>query len=658
MPKSFSTHHTWFTATLDSVAAVTTTAASASSSSKLLDTTHSTRFLGLNSEFGAWPVGDYGKDVIIGLVDSGVWPESESFSDDGMGMVPSRWKGECEAGFRFNSSLCNKKLIGARYFNKGVISNRKNSTISMNSARDIAGHGTHTSSTAAGRYVKRASYFGYGTGTASGVAPNARIAVYKAIWEEGRFLSDILAAIDQAIADGVDVLSLSFGVDGVVLYEDPVAIASFAALEKGIFVSTSAGNAGSLMPLHNGIPWVLTVAASTMDREFTGMLTLGNGVSVTGLALYPGNSSSSPSPIVFMGACEKDDIEAKKLERKIVVCFDKNNTLNKQFYAVESSNASGAIFITNITHTHLYTKTRYPVLFLDLQSAPSVARYSSRGPSSSCPVVLKPDLAAPGSLILAAWPDSIPAAYIQQEPQQLYSKFNLLSGTSMSCPHASGVAALLKAAHPEWSPSAIRSAMMTTSDNLDNTLKPIQDIGDNDNPASPLAMGSGHISPNKALNPGLIYDVKPEDYVNLLCGLKFTKTQIQTITRSTRFTCSNPSLDLNYPSFIALFNGNDTKSTAKVIQVFKRTVTYVGDGSSTFTAKLAPISGLNVSVSPDKLTFGSKNEKQSYKLRIEGPKTLDDEVVFGYLSWIESKGKIVVRSPIVVTRLIGTKDTF
>ncbi|KAI3684711.1 hypothetical protein L6452_33936 [Arctium lappa] len=727
MPKSFSSHHTWFTATLNSITPTTTTATT-STSSKLvysytnaihgftatlspseleiiknsrgylssikdspvqLDTTHSTQFLGLNSNSGAWPVAGYGKDVIIGLVDTGVWPESGSFDDNGMGAVPTRWKGECEAGVQFNSSLCNKKLIGARYFNKGILSNLPNSTLSMNSARDTDGHGTHTSSTAAGRYVKHASYFGYGTGTAVGVAPNARIAMYKAVWEEGVFVSDILAAIDQAIVDGVDVLSLSLGADGVPLHQDPIAIATFAALEKGIFVSASAGNHGPyLRSLHNGTPWVLTVAASTIDREFTGMLTLGNGVSVTGFGLYPGDSSSNPAPMVFIGACEKK-MEANKLERKIVVCLDNNDTLSQQFFMVESLNVLGAIFITNSTDLERYMQTSYPVLLLDLHSgkivtdyiqklnkgeakasmrfhgtrlgtkpAPRVSSYSSRGPSYTCPVVLKPDLTAPGSLILAAWPDSILAVAIGKEHEQLFSKFNLLSGTSMSCPHASGVGALLKATHPEWSPSAIRSAMMTTSDILDNTFKPIQDIADDVNPATPLAMGSGHVSPNKALNPGLVYDVKPEDYVNLLCGLNFTKVQIQTITRSSTFNCSNPTLDINYPSFIAYFNGNDTKSTAKVVRVFKRTVTYVGDGSSTFTAKLTAISGLNVSVSPEKLSFRLKNEKQSYKLRIEGPNRLNDEVVYGFLSWIESKGKIVVRSPIVATSLTSKVDTF
>ncbi|KAF5817653.1 putative tripeptidyl-peptidase II [Helianthus annuus] len=728
-PTAFSSHHSWFSTTLESITTTSTTI-TPSSSSKLvysytnaingftatlspselelikntpgylytikdttvqLDTTHSTQFLGLNSKSGAWPVSNYGKDVIIGLVDSGIWPESESFNDHGMSSVPSRWKGECEVGFQFNSSLCNKKLIGARYFNKGLLSNRPNLTLSMNSARDTDGHGTHTSSTAAGGYVKCASYFGYGMGTATGVAPYARVAMYKAVWDEGVFVSDILAAIDQAIFDGVDVLSLSFGKGGLPLHQDPIAIAAFAALEKGIFVSTSAGNEGpALRSLHNGTPWVLTVAASTIDREFTGMLTLGNGVAVMGLALYPGKSSLSQVPIDYIGACQ-NDFNYKNVDRKIIVCFDNNNTLSEQFYNVESSNVSGAIFITNSSDVEFFMQSTYPALFLDLESgktvmnylqnlnnkeakasikfhgtrlgtkpAPRVASYSSRGPSNSCPVVLKPDITAPGSLILAAWPDSISPTIIKKDlgtgTVELYSKLKILSGTSMSCPHASGVAALIKAAHPKWTPSAIRSAMMTTSDILDNTNKPIQDIGEFNNPATPLAIGSGHVAPNKALNPGLVYDINTQDYVNLLCGLNYTKIQIQAITRSSNVNCSNPSLDINYPSFIAYFDANTHSD--KVIHEFKRTVTYVAFGPSTFKAKLTAVGRLNVSVTPEKLSFRSTNEKKTYKLRIEGPYNMEDEVVYGYLSWIDSKGKFVVRSPIVATSLPSTTDTF
>nr|XP_009790288.1 PREDICTED: subtilisin-like protease [Nicotiana sylvestris] len=643
-----------------------------------IDTTHTSQFLGLNSNSGAWPKSDYGKDVIVGLVDTGIWPESKSYNDNGMTEVPSRWKGECESGTQFNSSLCNKKLIGARYFNKGLIANNPNITISMNSARDTDGHGTHTSSTAAGSLVESVSYFGYAPGAATGMAPKAHVAMYKALWEEGTKLSDILAAIDQAIEDGVDIISLSLGIDGRALYDDPVAIATFAAMEKGIFVSTSAGNEGpDGQSLHNGTPWILTVAAGTVDREFIGTLTLGNGVSVTGLSLYPGNSSSSESSIVFLKTC----LEEKELEKnalKIVVCYDTNGSISDQMYNVRNSNVFGGIFITNYTDLEFYLQSEFPAVFLNFQDgdkvleyiknspspkaklefqvthlgaqpAPKVASYSSRGPSQSCPFILKPDLMAPGALILASWSQKSPATQINSG--ELFSNFNIISGTSMSCPHAAGVAALLKGAHPKWSPAAIRSAMMTTADAVDNTQMPIRDIGRNNNAASPLAMGAGHINPNKALEPGLIYDITSQDYNNLLCALDFTSQQIKSITRSSAYSCSNPSLDLNYPSFIGYFNYNSSKSDPKRIQEFQRTVTNVGEGMSVYTAKLTSMDEYKVSVAPDKLVFKEKYEKQSYKLRIEGPLLVDNYLVYGSLSWVETSGKYVVKSPIVATTI-------
>lgn len=712
MPKAFSSQHSWFSATLSSLAAATT----AATSSKLIytytnvmhgfsailspselealknspgyvsstrdfpvkaDTTHSTEFLGLNSDSGLWPASKYGKNVIIGLVDTGVWPESASFHDGGMTDIPTRWKGGCEGGTQFDLSLCNKKLIGARFFNKGLLSILKNTTISMNSTRDTEGHGTHTSSTAAGNYVANASYFGYAPGTARGLAPQAHVAMYKALWEEGSSSSDIIAAIDQAMIDGVDVMSLSFGLDGVPLYQDPIAIATFAAMEKGIFVSTSAGNEGPYIgTLHNGIPWVLTVAAGTVDREFNGILILGNGASVSGASLYPGTFSSSQNyPLVLMNACNNVKELKKVGYKKIVVCLDKNNSLSDQYYNVRSANLTGGVvFVSNNSDIEFFIQSSFPAIFYNPRSgkiildyitsntdpkarmvfkktvlgtkpAPRVTSYSSRGPSASCPIVSKPDITAPGSLILAAWPPNISAA--QDSFGELYSNFNLLSGTSMACPHAAGVAVLLREAHPDWSPAAIRSAMMTTADSMDNSLKSIEDLGNENRPANPLAMGAGHVNPNKALDPGLIYDAEPKDYVNLLCALNFTTTQIQTITRSSSYSCLNQSLDLNYPSFIAFFNPNDTKTTAE----FRRTVTNVGDGAATYTAKITTMNGFKVNVIPNKLLFQEKYEKLSYKLQVEGLKAMEATVVFGYLSWADSEGKYVVKSPIVATSL-------
>lgn len=641
------------------------------------DTTHSPHFIGLNPIFGTWPSTQYGKNVIIGLIDSGIWPESESFKDDEMPNIPSRWKGKCENGTQFDPSLCNKKLIGARFFNKGLLANNPNITITMNSTRDIDGHGTHTTTTAAGSKVEGASYFGYASGSAIGMAPHAHVSMYKVLWKEGAYASDTIAAIDSAISDGVDVLSLSLGFDEAPLYEDPVAIATFAAMEKNIFVSTSAGNRGPVLEtLHNGTPWVITVAAGTMDREFHGDLTLGNGAKVTGLSLYPGNFSSGKVPMVFLSSCDnlKELIRARN---KIVVCEDKNRTLATQVDNLDRIKVVAGVFISNSSEDiTYYIQTKFPSIFLNpingelikdfikcntnpkasmtfnktvlgTKPAPSVDSYSSRGPSHSCPFVLKPDITAPGTLILASWPQNVPATELQYQ-NSLFSNFNLLSGTSMSCPHVAGVAALLKEMHPCWSPAAIRSAMMTTSDMLDNTKELITDIGNGYKPASPLALGAGHINPNRALDPGLVYDAGKQDYVNLLCALNFTQKNITAITRSSFNNCSNPSLDLNYPSFIAFSNNASIKSKV-ITQEFQRTVTNVGEEPTIYVANITPIEGFHVSVVPNKLVFKEKNEKVAYKLRIEGPKMEQNKVVFGYLTWTDSKHN--VRSPIVVTSL-------
>ncbi|KAM2544314.1 hypothetical protein TB1_016018 [Malus domestica] len=725
MPKAFFDHHSWYLATLDSTLgkftpSTTATSSSSTLSSRLIysythamngfsasltaselealksspgyissvkdlpvkkDTTHTSQFLGLNSKSGVWPVANYGKDVIIGLVDTGVWPESESFNEDGMSEIPPRWKRECESGTQFNSSLCNKKLIGAKFFNKGLVAQNPNLTIEVNSTRDTDGHGTHTSSTAAGNYVAGASFFGYAPGTASGMAPRAHVAMYKALWGvAGALSSDIIAAIEQAIIDGVDVLSLSFGFDGVHLYEDPLAIATFSALERGVFVSTSAGNEGPYFgTLHNGIPWVLTVAAGTIDREFKGTAHHGNGNSVTGSTLYPGNSSSTQFPVVFLDACNNRKT-LKQLGKKIVVCQDRNDTLDYQVYNVSRANVAGGIFITSNTDLELFIQSIFPAIFLSpkegevikdyinsnsrpkaslefqktllgAKPAPSVTSYSSRGPSFSFPWTLKPDILAPGSLVLAAWPPNIFAAVVGKK--DLFSNFNLLSGTSMSCPHVAGIAALLKGAHPEWSPAAIRSAMMTTSDILDNTGSPIKDIGDAYQPASPLAIGAGHVNPNKAIDPGLIYDAKIEDYVNLLCALNYTNKQIQTITKYASNNCSTPSLDLNYPSFIAFFNSNKKHSDVQTTHEFRRTVTNLGKGPSTYVASLTPLKGFVVGVVPEKLEFTEVGEKLSFVMSIKGPRVMKETVVFGSLSWVESGGEHVVRSPVVASSLMS-----
>ncbi|BAT94902.1 hypothetical protein LR48_Vigan845s005300 [Vigna angularis] len=646
--------------------------------SATVDTTHTFEFLSLDTPGGIWNASNFGEGVIVGLIDTGIWPESASFKDDGMSRnIPSKWKGTCEPGQDFDASICNFKLIGARYFNKGVKAANPNVTISMNSARDTQGHGSHTSSTVAGNYVNGASFFGYAKGVARGVAPRARLAMYKVLWDEGRQASDVLAGMDQAIADGVDVISISLGFDSVPLYEDPVAIAAFAAMEKGVLVSSSAGNEGpDIGTLHNGIPWVLTVAAGTIDRTF-GSLALGNGQTIVGWTLFAANSIVENFPLIYnknLSACNSVKLLSEAATRGIIICdaFDSISVL-EQIDLVTAASVVGAVFISEdprlLETGRLYSPSivispsdapsvikyaksvenpfasiNFQQTFVGIKPAPAAAYYTSRGPSPSYPGILKPDVMAPGSNVLAAFVPNKPSARIGTNVF-LSSDYNFLSGTSMACPHASGVAALLKAAHPDWSAAAIRSALVTTANPFDNTQSPIRDNGNPLQYASPLAMGAGEIDPNKALDPGFIYDATPQDYVNLLCALGYTQNQILTITRSIIYICAdNPSSDLNYPSFIVLYS-NKTRST---VQKFRRTVTNVGDGAATYRVKVKQPKGAVVKVSPETLSFGYKNEKQNYSVTIKYRRNKTENIPFGDIVWVEDGGARKVRSPIVV----------
>ncbi|CAN6439158.1 unnamed protein product [Victoria cruziana] len=642
------------------------------------ETTHTYKYLGLNTVSGIWPASKYGKDIIIGIVDTGVWPESSSFRDDGMSEIPKRWKGQCQPGTAFNASMCNRKLIGARYFNRGLLAQDPNLTISMNSARDTDGHGTHTASTAAGNYAGGASYFGYGEGTARGVAPRARLAVYKVIWEEGLVASDTIAAMDQAIADGVDVISLSMSFQrSIPLSEDPIAIGAFAAMEKGILVSAAAGNRGpESRTLRNGAPWILTVGATTIDRRFSGVVTLGNGASFVGSSLYIGKKSVKNLPLYYGVDCGSSDELTKVAKKKVVVCEGADESSVSETSTVADAKGAGALLLTNNSlviraknfecpasvlgpkdsaSIRKYVKTsKNPTVsltfrrtFTGIKRAPTVAEFSSRGPSFSTSAVLKPDVVAPGTLILAAYSPNESAATLQGK--SFFSNFTLLSGTSMACPHASGLAALLKSVHPDWSPAAIRSAMMTTANVVDNTGKPIDDG------ITPIAMGSGEINPNKATDPGLVYDAGRGDYVEFLCGLNLTRAEFQTIARNSSDydRCRGGNLDLNYPSFVAYLDSDQSSGVWR----FRRTVTNVGDdGPTTYTAKLTKVQGFRVTVTPLTLTFQRRNQKASFSLTLEAKRRLKEPIVFGFLAWVDDKKKYTVRSPIVGTSVRSVEE--
>ncbi|GLJ29020.1 hypothetical protein SUGI_0572790 [Cryptomeria japonica] len=583
------------------------------SSINKIATTHSPEFLGLSSSSlsspGLWSqYSTYGEDIIVGVIDTGVWPESKSFNDAGLGPVPVRWKGTCESGRAFNSSHCNRKIIGARYFYKGYLNNvsKMSETLEYLSPRDGNGHGTHTASTAAGAAVTGASLFGFANGTARGMAPHARLAIYKACWAPGGNCdeSDVTAAMEQAIADGVDILSISISSQDVPFHMNLREIAAFGATEKGIFVSASAGNNGPFSSsLSNTAPWITTVGASSIDRDFPASVVMGNREIYRGTSAFKGGDGKlqGPFPLVYVSTssrskrCLDRSLDPNAVKGKIVLCDqllftinpDESGALEK---AEEVARAGGAgMIVTNEELLGAQQQFSYTFKFLAISvsfkageriksyinstsytitataamrltgltivgnatAAPIVAAFSSRGPSEAYPSVLKPDMLAPGVDILAAYAGSL--------------DYYLDSGTSMACPHVSGIAALIKAIHPTWSPAAIKSALMTSSYIVDNGKRAIRDSVTME-AANPFDMGSGHVDPRSAMDPGLVYDMAPEDYIDFLCSLNYTKIQIALLTKKL-ISCPKSSLkagDLNYPSFSVVFKpGNSSAQVSK-----------------------------------------------------------------------------------------------
>ncbi len=682
---------------------------------KQLHTTRTPEFLGLNYSQGLWPESHLGVDVIIGVLDSGVWPESNSFSDHRMPPVPARWKGACEVGQDFNVSLCNRKLIGARSFYKGyeAMAGAINESLEYKSPRDSDGHGTHTASTAAGRFVYRASLYGYAEGTAKGTAPLARVAVYKVCWAQGCVDSDILAAFDQAVADGVDILSLSLGGQVSPYYLDSIAIGTFGAAKRGVFTSASAGNSGPMpMSAANIAPWITTVGAGTIDRDFPANVVLGDGTVIRGVSLYSGPGlgiaklslvASSHAALIksangtaVAGLCMAGSLDPKLVAGKLVLCERGNNPRVAKGLAVLEAGGVGMILANAATDgegliadSHLLPATavgyqggnaillyirsspnpiaviQFQGTQLNIKPAPVVASFSSRGPNSQTPEILKPDLLAPGVNILAAWTGASGPTGLPFDQRRV--KFNIVSGTSMSCPHVSGIAALLKGAHPDWSPAAIKSALMTSATVLDNSNGVLLDEA-TDHLSSPFDFGAGAVQPERAMDPGLVYDLLPQDYVNFLCALNYSATEVQVIDHAAPM-CPSPAVspnDLNYPSFSAILNqpasapqspsSSSSSSSRLMVATFSRTLTNVGSvANAVYRSRVVAPPGVILTVKPAMLVFSTLGEKHMFKLIVEvAPANYllpgEAETMFGFLTWTD--GTHVVQSPIAITRQV------
>ncbi|XP_021900359.1 subtilisin-like protease SBT1.6 [Carica papaya] len=666
-----------------------------------LHTTRSPQFLGLRNQRGLWSESDYGSDVIIGVFDTGVWPEHRSFSDLNLGPVPARWKGTCESGVRFTPKNCNRKLIGARFFSKGQQAGGSmgpigaiNDTVEFRSPRDADGHGTHTASTAAGRYAFKASMSGYASGIAKGVAPKARLAAYKVCWKgAGCFDSDILAAFDTAVSDGVDVISISIGGgDGVSspYYLDPIAIGAYGAVSKGVFVSSSAGNDGpNAMSVTNLAPWLVTVGAGTIDRNFPATVILADGRKISGVSLYAGAPLNGKMfPIVYPGRtgalsaslCMEHSLDPNIVRGKIVICDRGSSPRVAKGLVVKKAGGVGMILANGISNgeglvgdAHLIpacavgseegdalkayaSSSKNPTAtinfvgtVLGIKPAPVIASFSGRGPNGLNPEILKPDLIAPGVNILAAWTEAVGPTGLDSDMRR--TEFNILSGTSMACPHVSGAAALLKSAYPDWSPAAIRSAMMTTANVVDNRNQSMIDESTGKS-STPYDFGAGHLNLGRAMDPGLVYDITSNDYVNFLCAIGYGPKLIQVISRSPVSCPWKKPLpeNLNYPSLAALFS---TSSKGPKSKRFFRTVTNVGPSNAVYRATIESPRGVIITVKPAKLVFAPTVRKQSFMVTVTtNTKNIalgQSGALFGSISW--SDGKHVVRSSIMITEI-------
>ncbi|KAK9123138.1 hypothetical protein Sjap_012740 [Stephania japonica] len=613
-------------------------------------TTQSWNFMGFGEHVDRVPTIE--SDIIIGFLDTGIWPESESFSDKGYGPPPKKWKGVCNGGANFT---CNNKIIGARYYSETDHGTE-------DSARDILGHGTHTASTAAGNQVNRVSLFSsLAEGNARGAVPLSRIAVYKVCWTDGCPTHLIMAAFDDAISDGVDIISASLGSSFPFEYnKDSIAIGAFHAMQHGILTSNSAGNKGpSPHSVSSVAPWMISVAASTTDRYFTNKVLLGDNTTITGNATINGLDLKGKMFPLITGyqafdltrcdiktnrMCEDTCLVPEKLEGKILICenlqmdFDGGNSV---IFMVGTGRGIGIIIAQEVPIDHAEivpisnpkATIEKSVTMRHRANAPTVVSFSSRGPNSITPDILKPDISAPGVEILAAWPPIVPASHYFGEAK--YVKYNILSGTSMSCPHVSGTAAYVKTFHPDWSPSAIKSALMTTALPMTATT----------NPDREFAYGAGHLNPLKAVQPGLVYEAFENDYVKMLCSIGYTSDMINLMVGNTSTTSCPPNYkgtvwDLNYPSMAMVVKEAQGKEAT-----FTRTVTNVGLPNSTYKATTTFPSQLTVTVKPNVLFFKSLNEKQSFVVKVSA-RPSSQSVVSASVVW--SDGIHNVRSPIVV----------
>ncbi|KAL0346110.1 UNVERIFIED_CONTAM: Alpha-L-arabinofuranosidase 1 [Sesamum radiatum] len=537
-----------------------------------------------------------GDGVIVGVVDSGIWPDSAAFNDEGLGPVPARWKGVCKSdGLFMPPSIVIGKISEPRW--------------------------------------RR-------------VASSCRLAIYKACWDAPKGLcssSDILAAMDDAVRDGVDVISVSLGgkwgsttpasrevapwmisvaastVDRA--FPTPITLGNnktimghglvigkrvgFTGLvQEDLPKSSAGGNGGpTTSSVEEVAPWMISVAASTVDRAFPTPITLGNNKTIMVIGYHTGTAWSLGKGW-FTGWFKRISLRDYADQYPIPAV------------QVADSGGLALIIVRPLDDTDLYAYsdsmqhpiTRIPIVEVDFEAGnqileyieksyeptvmigpssvlvgkpltPKVAGFSSRGPNALAPQILKPDVAAPGASILAAVPPGYPAND---------NGFAFMSGTSMAAPHVGGIVALLRALHPHWSPAAIKSALITTAWNEDSHMTPIFCEGSPAKIADPFDYGGGIVNPNGAAYPA----------EQLICQNRYISL-----------------IDLNFPSIEI--------PALKTSITVKRRVTNVGPSNSVYRATVKHPIGTVVSVKPEVLVFDSNTTTIDFEVTVDAEENMN-----------------------------------
>jgi hypothetical protein len=579
-----------------------------------------------------------GQGTILADLDTGIWPEHPMLADNG---IPNPGGGpyNCDFGLSGEANdaafVCNDKMLGGYAFldtNLAVtgpgLAGEYCPNSSDCSARDADGHGTHTSTTAAGDLVNSAVLLGVERGPLSGIAPGASVIEYRICDTDGCFESDSTAAIQQAITDGVDVINFSIS-GGANAYNDPVELAFLDAYAAGISVNASAGNSGpGAATADHGGPWTNTIGASTWNKSFgsTLHLTATGGspplfLDITGVTVTAG--ITSPTPVVLASAapysdsaCASDPSSGSEFAGEIIVCVRGGNARVDKGYRVSLGGGAGMILsnqsagVTDLesdnhflpaihveydsdavqifVSTHTGVMATWAGGALGPAQGDVMASFSSRGPTGD---FIKPDLTAPGVQILAG-----------NSPKHLFSPadglgpndelYQAIAGTSMSGPHAAGTALLIKASHPGWTPGQIKSAMMTSA--VHDVVKE-----DGSTPADPFDDGAGAIRANRAVTPTVTFDVNAVDY----------------------YASANDPLhrvNLNLPSI----NAPDMQGVVTTTRTARNV------SGHTVTIDLSA-SGAGVSVSPHVLTIGPL-ASASFTVKMDAGSMADGQ----YFGWI------------------------